>query len=331
MEKETKLSKSNNMLLAFITLVIAILLIAIIGFFILKPRKEVVQGQVEAKEVRISGKIPGRIEQLLVKEGEWVSAGDTVAILYSPEMEAKLLQAQSARNAAEAQNRKALKGARSEQISAAESIWEKAVAGRKIAEKSYKRVQNLFDQGVITAQKRDEAEANYQAMLATEKAALSQYQMAVNGAETEDKDAARALVSQAEGAVEEVTSYLKERYLTSPLDGQVSEIFPHEGELVGSGSPVMNIIDRKDQWVVFNIREDLLLGIEIGTELKAYAPAIDKEISLSVYYMKDMGTYAAWKATKTFGQYDLKTFEVKARPEAPVEKLYPGMSVVIKH
>lgn len=318
------------MLLAFITLLAAILLIAIVGFFILKPREEIIQGQAEAKEVRVSGKVPGRILEIRVEEGQWVQAGDTLVIIDSPEVKAKLMQAQSAQDAAQAQSNKATKGAREETINAAYATWQKATAGLDIAEKSFNRLDRLFEQGVVSAQKRDEAEANYKAMQATEQAAHSQYMMSVNGAELEDKAAARALVNQARGAVSEVESYLNEICLLAPISGQVSEIFPYPGELVGTGAPILTIVDRNDSWVVFNIREDLLKGMKIGDTFSGYVPALDQTIRLQVYQLKDMGSYAAWKATKTNGQYDLKTFELKARPEATVEGLIPGMSVVIR-
>jgi HlyD family secretion protein len=182
----------------------------------------------------------------------------------------------------------------------------------------------------MSAQKRDEADANYQAMKATEQAAHSQYQMAKNGAEREDKLSAEALVNRAKGAVNEVESYVNETFLLSPIDGEISEIFPQAGELVGTGAPIMNVMDKKNAWVVFNVREDRLKEMTVGKTIKAYVPALDKEITLTVYFLKDQGGYASWKATKTNGQYDLKTFEVKARPEAYIEGLYPGMSVIIK-
>jgi HlyD family secretion protein len=331
MDINAKITRKNNMLLAFIGIIAALGLIALIGWLLLKPNTEIIQGQVEATEVRISGKVPGRILELKVKEGESVRKGDTLVILDSPEVLAKLEQAQAAENAAQAQNAKAIKGARQEQIVSAHALWQKAKAGLDIAEKSYQRVQNLFEQGVVSAQKRDEAEANLQAMKATEQAALSQYQMAKNGAEKEDKQAAEALVDRAKGAVNEVNSYIKEAFLLSPIDGEISEIFPETGELVGTGAPVMNVMDKKNAWVVFNVREDLLKGMTIGKTISAYVPALDKDISLTVYYMKDQGAYAAWKATKASGQYDLKTFEVKARPETYIEGLYPGMSVIINN
>ena len=210
-------------------------------------------------------------------------------------------------------------------------MWQKAQAGLEIAKKSYDRVRNLYEKGVMSAQKKDEAEANYQAMVATEKAARSQYEMAKEGARREDKAAAAALVNQASGAVAEVESYKKEGALVSPIDGEVSERFPEIGELVGTGAPIMNILDMNDIWVTFSIREDLLSQIRIGDEVKAFVPALgNQNVQLKVYAMKDMGTYAAWKATKTSGQYDAKTFEVKARPVQAVEGLRPGMSVILK-
>lgn len=208
-------------------------------------------------------------------------------------------------------------------------MWQKAQAGVTIAEKSYKRIKNLYDQGVVSAQKLDEITAQRDAALATEKAAKAQYTMAKNGAEREDKAAAAALVNRAKGAVAEVESYINETYLIAQKDGEVSEIFPKQGELVGTGAPIMNVAVMDDMWVTFNVREDLLQSLTVGTEFEAFVPALDKNIRLKVNYMKDLGTYAAWKATKTTGQFDLKTFEVRALPTDKVEGLRPGMSVIL--
>lgn len=208
-------------------------------------------------------------------------------------------------------------------------MWQKAQAGVTIAEKSYKRIKNLYDQGVVSAQKLDEITAQRDAALATEKAAKAQYTMAKNGAEREDKAAAAALVNRAKGAVAEVESYINETYLIAQKAGEVSEIFPKQGELVGTGAPIMNIAVMDDMWVTFNVREDLLKDLTMGTEFEAFVPALDQNIRLKVNYMKDLGTYAAWKATKTTGQFDLKTFEVRALPTDKVEGLRPGMSVIL--
>ena len=322
-------SQNSNMLLAFLTLTGVIAIVAVVGFFMLRKGPEIVQGQAEVTEYRVSSKVPGRILEFRVKEGQSVQAGDTLAILEAPDVLAKLEQA-PAEAAAQAQNEKALKGARHEQVQAAFEMWQKAKAGLEIAEKSYKRVKNLADQGVMSAQKLDEVTAQRDAAIATEKAAKAQYDMAKNGAEREDKAAAAALVDRAKGAVAEVESYIKETYLIAQTAGEVSEIFPKVGELVGTGAPIMNIAILDDMWVTFNVREDLLQGLTMGTEFEAFVPALDKNIRLKVNYMKDLGTYAAWKATKTTGQFDLKTFEVKALPQEKVEGLRPGMSVILK-
>lgn len=321
----------SNMMLAFIAVLVVIGLVALAGFFLLTPPAEVIMGQAEATEVRVSGKVPGRIIAYRFAEGDHVKAGDTLVFLDTPEVLAKMQQAEAARSAAEAQNMKARKGARSQEIAGAYELWQKSKAGLEIARKSFERIENLYNKGVVSAQKRDEAEANYKAMAATEKAARSQYDMAIEGARSEDKAAAAALVAQAEGAVAEVESYMKERVLVSPIDGEISERFPEVGELVGTGAPVMNILDMDDMWVSFSIREDLLSSIRIGDDVKGFIPALNnKEIVMKVYYMKDMGTYAAWKATKTTGQYDSKTFEVRARPVEKVLGLRPGMSVIME-
>lgn len=322
----------NNMMLAFIAVLVAVGLVALAGFFLLTPPDEVIMGQAEATTIRISGKVPGRIASYRFNEGDQVKAGDTLVFLSTPEVQAKLMQVEAVKAAAEAQHAKAMKGARDQEVTAAYEMWQKAQAGLTIAKKSYDRVRNLYEKGVMSAQKKDEAEANYNAMVATEKAARSQYEMAKEGARKEDKAAAAALVNQASGALAEVESYVEESALVAPIDGEISARFPEVGELVGTGAPIMNIADLTDMWVSFSIREDLLSQVKVGNEVKAFVPALDnQEITLKVYYMKDMGTYAAWKATKTTGQYDAKTFEVRARPVQPVEGLRPGMSVIWKH
>ena len=304
---------------------------ALIGFLALGREPDVKQGQVEVTEYRVSSKVPGRILELRVKEGDYVKVGDTLAILDAPEVRAKMEQARSAENAAAAIELKAKNGAREEQIRGAFSVLQQAKAGYEIAEKSYQRIQRLFDEGVISAQKRDEVYAQYKAMEATMKAAQSQYDMAVNGARMEDKMAAAAQVGRAKGAVQEVNSYINETVQIAQMEGEVSDVYPKVGELVGTGSPIMSIAVMDDMWGTFNIREDQLNGMQVGSEFTAFVPAFNKEVKMKVYYLKDQGSYAVWKATKANGQYDLKTFEVKARPVEKLEGLRPGMSLIIKN
>jgi len=322
---------NQDLRIGLIALIVVVVLIFIVGIIINRPEPIVIQGEADASEVRISGKVPGRIKEFKGEEGSLVKVGDTLVIIDSPELTAKLEQANAAENAAQAQNKKAIKGARKEMILGAYEMWQKALVGVNIAKKTNDRVQRLFDKGVVPAQKRDEAEAQYQASVATSNAAKSQYTMAMNGAEKEDKEAALALVDRAKGAVNEVESYLKETTLVSPIDGEITEIYPKRGELVGTGAPIMSIVDLNDMWFTFNVREDLLGGLKMGKTFKVRVPALNsKVIEVKVNYIKALASYATWKATKTTGQFDVKTFEVRARPTSKVIDLRPGMTALFE-
>lgn len=320
----------KRILLMVAVFTLAIVAIGLIGTLAFKSEPEVIQGYVEVSEYRVSSKVPGRVLELRVKEGDYVKVGDTLAILDAPDVKAKLAQAQSAESAATAMDQMANNGARREQINGAFALLQQAKAGLDIAQKSYNRVQRLYDEGVMSAQKRDEAFANYKALEAQVKAAKSQYDMAVNGARREEKLAAAAQVNRAKGAVQEVNSYINETMQIAQKEGEVSDVFPKVGELIGTGSPIMNISILDDMWGTFNVREDQLNGMQVGSTITAFVPAFNKEIKMKVYYIKDQGSYATWKATKANGQYDLKTFEVKARPIKPFEGLRPGMSLILK-
>lgn len=323
-------TQHKKILLTVAAFTVVVVIIAVIGTLVFKSEPEIIQGYVEVSEYRVSSKVPGRVLELRVKEGDYVNVGDTLAIIDAPDVKAKLTQAQSAESAASAMDQMANNGARREQINGAYALLQQAKAGLEIAQKSYNRVQRLYDEGVMSAQKRDEAFANYKAIEAQVKAAQSQYDMAVNGARREEKMAAAAQVNRAKGAVQEVNSYISETMQTAQKAGEVSDVYPKEGELIGTGSPIMSVSLLDDMWGTFNVREDQLNGMRIGSVITAYAPAFKKDIKMKVYYIKDQGSYATWKATKANGQYDLKTFEVKARPVTKVEGLRPGMSLVLK-
>ena len=325
-----KNKQHNNILLAVLGFSAVVIVVGVIGFATFGRTEEIIQGEVEVSEYRVSSKVPGRILELRVKEGDYVKPGDTLAIIDAPDVVAKRIQAESAESAAAAMSQMAENGARREQIHGAYEIWQQAKAGLEIAQKSYNRIQRLFDEGVMSAQKRDEVFANYKAMEAQERAAKSQYDMAVNGARREEKLAAAAQVGRAKGAVAEVSSYINETVQIATVEGEVSDIYPKVGELVGAGSPIMSISIMNDLWGTFNVREDQLNGLKTGDTFTAFCPAFNKDLTMKVYYMKDEGSYAVWKATKSNGQYDLKTFEVKARPVSKVDNLRPGMSLIIK-
>lgn len=328
-----KLQQSTiSLLVGLAALLLVVIVLMLIGWITSKPMKITLQGSVEAREYRVSGKVPGRIHQLLFSEGDTVSKGQVVVTLDSPEIQAKIIQANAQKLAAQAIKAKASGSARAELVEGAYEQWQKAKVGVEIARKSYERVENLFKQEVVSAQKRDEVKAQYDAAVATERAAKSQYDMAKNGAQREDRLAAQAAVDAAKADVEQVNSYVDEINLTSPITGIITEIFPKVGELVGQGAPIMTVTDIEDVWFSFNIREDLLKGMTNGSIIKVEIPALGGSTlyEAKVYFINVMASYATWKPTKVSGEFDAKTFEVRAKPIEKISGLRVGMSAIIR-
>ena len=325
------MKKHYNVFIGLAALIALLVIIGIAGYITARPKAMTIQGEAEATEYRVSGKVPGRVEEIFVREGSMVHKGDTLVLIDSPEVRAKLAQAKAARDAALAQSRKASNGARQEQITGAYQLWQQAIVQEDVLRKSFERIQNLHDQKVISSQKYDEVKAKYDAAVSQTLAAKSQYDMAVNGARQEDKDAALALVHQADGAIQEVEGYLSELYLTAPSDGIISSVYPKAGELVGQGAPIMTVTDLSDVWFTFNIREDYLHGMKIGDKITLSIPALDgKKCEAVVNYIAVRDSYATWKATKEIGQYDAKTFEVRAIPQESIDGILPGMTAIIE-
>lgn len=325
-----EVSKKDRMLiLTLVCIVMVISALAVAGFLFLKQGPDTVQGQGDATEVRISGKLPGRVVEIYVEEGDHVKAGDTLVHIHSSLADAKMAQAKAMESAAAATDRKVDAGTRSQIVASAKDMWTQAQAAAGIAEKTYRRLDNLFNEGVVTEQKRDEAKAAYDAAIAAQNAAKSQYDLAVAGPQKEDKQASAAMVNVAKGGVSEVGALLEDTYLVAPCDGEITTIYPHVSELVATGAPIMSL-QKDDHWAVFNVRENLLKDMKLGSTLKCYIPALDTTVDAKVFYIKDLGTYANWQATKSTGDYDARTFQVKARPEKPIPDFRPGMSVVLK-
>lgn len=321
--------KKVNILAILIAIVLIVTAVVLVGWHMVKSEPVLIQGTVECTSYKASSKIPGRIDALKVRQGDKVEKGQLLYVLSTPELNAKLQQAEAVRSAAKAIDDKALAGARSQQIEAALNLWQKAQAGKELAAKTYERVQNLYRDGVVPAQKLDEAKANYDAMVATESAAHSQYELAVDGASKEDKAAAAAQVRQAQGAVNEVEAYISDAMVYSPVTGEVSTVISEAGELVGSGYPVITILDLSDMWVTFNVKETMLPNITVGKKVKAYVPALDKDVELVVTYIAVQADFATWNATRTRGGFDIRTFAVKMKPTIGIENLRPGMSVIV--
>ena len=315
---------------AFISVLIIVALISFLGMILLGNKPTILQGQIEATEIRISGKLPGRIDTFLVKEGQDVSAGDTLVIINSPEARAKYEQVNALENVAKYQNQKIDEGTRSQIIETMFQIWSKAKSDLQLAKTTYDRILTLYKDSVVTSQRKDEVEAIYKAAIANEKAAYQQYLMALDGAQKQDKESARSLVNAAKGTVNEVEALLQDAKLTAPESGQIASIYPKRGELVGAGTPIMSLVVLDDAHVVLNVREDFLPYFKIGKTFKGNVPALNKkEIIFKTNYISPLGSYATWRSTKQTGSYDLRTFELHALPTSPVEDLRPGMSVLV--
>ena len=325
-------SKSSNALFLCLAAVVAVVIVlAIVGFLFLTPPAEIIEGQAEATSVRVSGKLPGRVVEFYVGEGDDVRQGDTLVHIHSSLAEAKLMQAEGMKQVATSQNQKVDAGTRKQIVQAAYDLWQQAVAAKTIAEKTYKRMDTLNKEGVISDQKRDEAQAVYKAASASESAARSQYDLALAGAQREDKEAAAAMVNVAQGGVLEVEALLEDQYLTSPCDGQIESIYPHVGELVSMGAPIMSVLRLDDKWITFNVREEYLNDMTMGKEIDIMIPALDnKETKAKIFYIGDLGSYATWHATKSTGDWDSRTFQIKARTLDAIPALRPGMTIIYR-
>lgn len=328
-----KMNKKTTLALAAGTAVLGLLVYGI--WRAAQPAPDVFQGQMEARETDIAPKVPGRIAQVLVKEGDAVQPGTPLIRMDSPEVAAKLAQASAAQEAAQAVAAKAEHGARPQEVEMARLQWQRAEAASELAATSFKRVEGLAHDGLVAAQKRDEAEANYKASRDAAAAAKAQYDMARQGARAEDKAAAAAQARQVAGVVAEVEAAKAETELKSPVAGEVAKVLAKAGELSPQGVAVVTVVDLKDQWVVLNVREDRLQRFAVGAEFDATLPALagregGKPVRFKVYYSAALPDFATWRATRGGQGFDARTFEVRARPLTPIEGARPGMSVLVQ-
>ena len=308
-------------------------LLAFIGIGLWKaasPSPAPLQGQVDARTIDVAAKIPGRIDEVLVKEGDTVEAGVVMIRIGIPELSAKLDQATAQQAAAQAQARLVEEGARQEKIREAQSVYQSALASLGLAQKTYARISSLYKDGLVSAQKHDEAKAALDTATGMTNAARSVYEMAKSGAREDEKKAAEALARQAASGVAEVRSLTEESEVRAPRAGEVTRVVLHAGEVTPAGFPLVTLLDHSDKWVVFNIREDELSQIKIGTQLKAKVPALGlNDASFTVYWINPRADYATWRSTRQSTGYDVRTFEVRARPDTPMQDLRPGMSVIV--
>ena len=345
--KRRKIRQAKRLALigSMLILVAVVAAMAIWGIMHLRPSDKAIQGQADCEVVRISGKLAGRLVELYVKEGDYVHKGQRLAKIYSSTTDATYSKAKEMKNVASSQNQKVENGTRQEIITSAQKLVEQAkmarqqaIAAEEITRKTYERLNNLYNEGVVSEQKRDEAKAALDAATAAVgtataavEAAESQLQMAQNGAQAEDKAASRGMENVAQATVREVEALLEDEYLIAPCDGEITSIYPHIGELVIMGSPIMTIANVDDMWAAFSVREEKLNDLPMGKVVDVEIPALgNKKAQMKIFYVHDMGSYATWTSTKAYGDYDSKTFEVKARPVNAIPNFRPGMSVILK-
>ena len=321
----------KSLSLAFIVLLSAVVVITLIGLLTARKPPITLQGQVEATEIRISGKLLGRIDSLLVREGDAVHEGDTLVVINSPIVEAQYRKTEALHQAAMEENRKVDRGTRRQLVASAYQVWQAAKSQATLAEKTYERIQLLYTDSVVPRQRYDEAEAAMLTARATERSTYEQYRLAQEGLQREDREASRNLVEAAASSVDEVGALLVDARLTAPADGHIAGIYPKRGELVAPGAPIMTLVTLDDSYVVFNVREDLMPHFRMGKCFVLSVPALARDdVPMSVYYISPLGSFATWKSTKEVGSYDMRTFEIHLRPEGRVEGLRPGMTAIIE-
>ena len=323
---------SNNILFtSFIIILLAILVLSISGIFLMREKDIVLQGQIEAEEYNISGFLPGRIDDIYVKKGERVEKGDTLIHIVSREVIAEYEAQKAMESAASLQSDKIDAGSRKQLISIAKELWDGAKSDLKLAKTTYDRINVLYEDSIVSMQRRDEVEAIYKSALSAERAAYFQYQLALEGAQEQDKASVKAMAVAARNNSEVVKALLNDAKLTSPVSGEVATIALNKGELSSIGTSIMTIVDIENPYLVLNVREDLLSNFKMENDILCDIPALAlKDVPFTINYISPLGSFATWKATKVSGGYDLRTFEIQAVPRMKINDLRPGMSVLVR-
>lgn len=321
----------KSLSLAFTVLLATVVVVTLVGLLTARKPPLTLQGEVEATEIRISGKLLGRIDSFLVSEGDAVHRGDTLVVINSPLVEAQYRKTEALHRAAVEENHKVDRGTRQQVVQSAYQVWQAAKSQSALAQKTYERIRTLYIDSVVPPQRYDEAEAAMLSAQAVERSAYEQYRLAQEGLQREDREASRNMVVAAESSVDEMMALLVDARLTAPADGQIAGIYPKQGELVAPGAPIMTLVTLDDSYVVFNVREDLMPYFCMGKRFVVAVPALARDdVPMTVYYISPLGSFATWKSTKQVGSYDMRTFEVRLRPEGRVEGLRPGMTAIIE-
>lgn len=319
--------------LKIIVAIVVILLLGLIAYGLWKaylPKTIELQGRVEAETVHISTKVPSRIEEFYVTDGQAIKKGQALVRFVSPELEAKKEQAQAALQSATAFHSTVYRGAQQENIETLYANWQAMKTQADLAATTYKRGENLFQQGVISRQRRDEMLAAQTSARETAEAAYQQYARAQRGSTEQQKSTADAQVAMAQAAVKEANALTEETKLYSPTDGTVSKTYGKPTELVATGIPVVSILEDHDLWVGLNVREDIYSAIYKTKTLEGFIPALNRKANFKVKKIDAEGDFATIKTTRQTGGYDIRSFKFHLVPEQTIPDLKVGMSILFK-
>ncbi len=316
------------------TLLAVIAVLAVAGYLawtVTKPATYLVQGEVEATRIDLSAMVTARVSATPVGFGDRVGAGDVVVELDSAQLQAQLATAQAGLDVAKA-NRDLANATRPETIAASEAQLAKAGADLDLAQSNYDRITQLRDDSVVSQASLDQADNGLNAAIQAQAAAQANLDQARNGSSVEQKAVAQAQVTQAEANLTQVLTNIDELTVTSPIDGEVTTRPAETGKLFSAGAPLISIVDVDHAWFTFNLREDLLEGLEVRQPLEVRVPALGDDrgtIAAVITAVNVEGSYANWRATKATGDFDLRTFSVRAEPVDSVAGLRPGMSALV--
>lgn len=294
----------------------------------LNPESKIITGLVEITSIDVASKIPGRIDSILVNEGQNVSKGQVLAILQSRELNAKVEQTKGQLDIAKFKYQMALNGARTEEKEAVEKLYLQAKHQFELAEKTWTRMYNLYQDSVISLQEKDVYEFQYKASMEQMLAAKAKYEMVINGARYEEIQMAKGLFYQAENGLNEALAYQDEIFIKSPITGELKKKIVDEGEMLAAGYPAFTIIDLNDVWVTIQLKETDMNGIKIGDTFNASITALNNlEAKFVVSYVSGLGDFANWRPTNQKGEFDIKTFEIRLRSKQKIDGLRAGMTV----
>ena len=316
--------------LVFIVIVAALAGVAALSIWAsLAPAVVLVQGEVEATRVDIAPRVAGKIAAVHVNEGERVKTGTVLVELESPQLMAGLASAEASAGVARA-DRERINSTRPEVIAARRAELEKAKSDLVLAQQSYDRVAVLTERSAASQQQLDSAENSLSAAQAAVTAAEANLTLAINGASPEERAVADAQLQQAEASLNQIRTDVGELSVAAPISGEVVSRVAEVGALAAAGAPLLSIVDLDDVWFTFNLREDFLDGLQVEDRLLINIPAIGRsDIEVRVTSISALGAYANWRATRATGDFDLRTFQIRARPVEPIDGLRPGMSAIV--